>query len=337
MANNTDATTRVCAEVINRRKSLIFNVPPTRYTPVNPYAQGYTQAQLDMRRKAEVLQYNKSSNGKITSKKKWVNVVNGIEQRRKFSSYVLKQIADGTAEPCPNDLYIPTLTTASDVPGPPMYLYYDPTVPLYNYNSQQNSYGSENTTTNVNWLLSYDTDIAENSARILTMNIQRGIDQSSYTYSITTSVSLQIAGSNDTSLNGSDASGVFNVVIPPQNIGLQVTYGEQPVATTPNITFEPGFLTDVSGKTFTKRPGTFEGTIFMGNITFSGILLNTVPGYMYDFNITYIPSYSTNNIERFGTQLVSNVKNTALLQETELVFLTPVSASDVKTLVLNGL
>ncbi len=335
MAENNDAITRVCAEVINRRKSLVFNIPPTRYNPVNPYALGYTQAQLDMRRKAEVLQYNKTSNGKITSKKKWVNVVNGKEQRRKFSSYVLKQIADGTAEPCPNDLYIPTLTTASDVPGPPMYLYYDPTIPLYNYNSQQNSYGTENTTTNINWLLAYDTDIVNNSSRILTMNIQRGIEQSSYTYSITTSIALQVAGSN-TSSNVSDVSGVFNVAIPRQNISLQVTYGNLPVATTPTITYEPGFLTDVSGKVFTNKPGTFGGTIYMGNITFSGILLNTVPGYTYDFDITYIPSYSTSYIENFNTQLVSNVKNTALLQETGLVFLTPVSSSNVITLALQG-
>ncbi len=333
-----EATKRVCAEVTNRRNSLVFNIPPPRYTPINPYAFGYTQAQLDMRRKAEVLQHNKSSNGKITNKKKWVNVVNGKEQRRNFSSYALKQIADGTGEPCTSDLYIPTLTTASGVPGPAMYLYYDPAVPLYNYNSQQTAYGTLNFNNTINWLLSYDTDIAGNSSKLTTMNIQTGIDQSSYTYSVTTSVALQIAGSNTTPLSGPDISGEFNISIPLNNISLEVMYGDQPVLNATSIvTFEPGFLTDVSGKVFTKAPGAFSGSIYMGNITFSGILLNTVPNYTYDFNIKYIPSYTTTNIESFGIQLVSNVKNTALLQESGLVFLTPVSASPVKTLIVSGL
>lgn len=333
-----DATKRVCAEVTNRRNSLVFNIPPTRYTPVNPYAQGYTQAQLDMRRKAEVLQHNKNSNGKITSKQKWVNVVNGKEQRRKFSSYVLKQIADGTGDPCPNDLYIPTLTTASDVPGPAMYLYYDPTIPLYNYNSQQNSYGVINNQNTTNWLLAYDTDINNNNAKIVTMNIQQGIDEPQYTYSVSTSVSMYIYGFNTSPLSGSDASGEFYVNIPAQNIKLEVTYGELPVVgIAPMVSFDPGFVTDVSGKTLSIKPGVFEGSIFMGNVTFSGILLNTVPGYTYDFQISYIPSFTkSNNIENFNVSLISNVKNTALLQESGIIFETPVSNSPVKTLIVSG-
>jgi len=332
-----DATKRVCAEVTNRRNSLVFNIPPSRYTPPNPYAQGFTQAQLDMRRKAEVLQHNKNSNGKITSKQKWVNVVNGKEQRRKFSSYVLKQIADGNGDPCPNDLFIPTLTTASDVPGPAMYLYYDPAIPLYNYNSQQNAYGLINNQITTNWLLAYDTDIINNNAKIVTMNIQQGIDEPQYTYSVSTSVSMHIYGSNTSPLSGQDASGVFNVNIPVQNLKLEVTYGELPVVgIAPTVTFDPGFVTDVSGKTFTKKPGAFEGSIYMGNVTFTGITLNTVPGYTYDFHIQYIPAITTNNIENFNVSLISNVKNIALLQESGIIFETPVSNSPVRTLIVSG-
>jgi hypothetical protein len=327
------AEDRVCANVANRRKSLVFNIPTTRYTPVNPYALGFTQAQLDMRRKAEVLQYNKTSNGRTTNSKKWVNVVNGKEQRRKYSSYVLKQIADGNGDPCPNDLYLPTLTTGCDVPGPPMYLYYDPTVPLYNYNSQQIAYGTQNVSNLTNWIIANDTDIASNNAKLLTMNIQPGISQSSYTYSVTTSVVLQINGTVQQS-EGPLPTGKFNIGIPAQNIGLQILYGNQPVINvSSNVAFEPGFLTDVSGETVSSS---FTGSIYMGNITFSGILLNTVPGYTYDFYISYIPSFTNEYINAFNVQLVSNVKDTVPIQELGFHFMTPVSTSPMNTLTVVG-
>jgi hypothetical protein len=109
------------------------------------------------------------------------------------------------------------------------------------------------------------------------------------------------------------------------------------VGIAPTVTFDPGFVTDVSGKTLSIKPGVFEGSIFMGNVTFSGILLNTVPGYTYDFQISYIPSFTkSNNIENFNVSLISNVKNTALLQESGIIFETPVSNSPVKTLIVSG-
>ncbi len=333
-----DATTRLCAEVNNRRRSLVFNIPPTRYTPVNPYALGYTQAQLDMRRKAEVLQHNKTSNGRITNTKRWTNVINGKTQRRTYSSYALRAIADGTADPCPNDLSIPTLTTASDVPGPPMYLYYDSTIPLYNYNSQQISYGTQNNEETENWILVNDVDILGNSSKILTMNIRPPVDQYAYSFSVTTSVALRVTCINNGIPSGGDISGAFSINIPTENISLNITYGEKPVllATPPSVTFQPGFLQDVSGKVFTKAPGTYTGTIYMGNITFSGILLNTVPGYTYDFAIQYIPSYTAPDADTFSVSLISNIKNTQLLQQSGLIFLTSVSPSPVKTLTLVG-
>ena len=49
----------------NKVRGMLFNNPVGRYTPVNPYQLGYTQQELDMRRKAEILQYNKSSNGRL--------------------------------------------------------------------------------------------------------------------------------------------------------------------------------------------------------------------------------------------------------------------------------
>ena len=151
----------ICTTYKNYQKSLVFNVPGTRYTPINPYSLGYTKAQLDMRRKAEILQYNNVSNKKTTKKEAFAAVVRGASQRKNYSSYYLRGLQEGTLTPeqmCPNDISIPTLTTASDVPGPPMLLNYDSTIPLYKYISQQNAYGTQNTNKKYMWLTNYNTN-----------------------------------------------------------------------------------------------------------------------------------------------------------------------------------
>ncbi len=332
----TDNT--VCTTVTNIRKSLVFNVPGTRYTPINPYSLGYTQAQLDMRRKVEILKYNKTSNGKASKKQKFVTAVKGSLQRRTFSTYYLKAVQDGLEELCPDDSLIPTLTTASDVPGPPMYLNYDPTIPLYNYNSQQQSYGTQNTQNEYIWLTNYDTDIIDNS-QIFTLNIQKGIDSNNYNFSFTTSVSLSISGYNEAHPS-SDVSGIFKFSIPPQNLSLTVMYGGQPVSLTssPTITYSPQFLTDVSGYVLTRTiANQFSGDIYMGNITFSNIKLSTYSKNTYDFYVEYIPSYTIEYIDNFSLNLKTNrSSNSAKLVESGLKFLTSASTDSITTFGLSG-
>ena len=334
----TDTT---CTTEVNRRKSMVFNTPGTRYTPLNPYSLGHTQAQLDMRRKAEILQYNKTTNGKSTKSQSFATVIRGSTQRRNFSSYYLKGLQDGTLNPCPDDILIPTLTTASDVPGPPMLLYYDPTIPLYNYNSQQQAYGTKNTETTNMWLTNYDTDIIDdNNPKILTLNIQKSIDSTSYKYSLTTSVSLFISGYN-TAHPGADVSGIFTMGIPSQNLSLNITYGGQSVILqqTPTITFSPGFLTDVSGYVLTRAvENSFSGDIYMGNITCSNIILSTSPGNTFDFYLEYIPSYTTSYIDHFSVLIKTNrSSNSIKLIESGLKFANPPSTDAITTLVLVGI
>jgi hypothetical protein len=336
MSNNT-----VCTTVTNNRKSLIFNVPGTRYTPVNPYSLGYTQAQLDMRRKAEILQYNKVSTGKATKKQSFVTAVKGSLQRRTFSNYYLKAVQDGAEQACPNDIYIPTLTTASDVPGRAMYLTYDPTIPLYNYNSQQQAYGIKNNKGGAMWLTNYETDILDdNEPQIFTLNIQPSIDSNNYRFSFTTSVSLYISGFN-TAHPGADASGPFTMNIPIQNLSLTVMYGGQPanLSRAPTITYSPGFLTDVSGYVLTRAVANqFSGDIYMGNITFSNILLSTNKRNTYDFYVKYIPSYiKNNNIDNFFVYMKTNrTSNSPKLVESGLKFLTAASTDPISTFGLSG-
>lgn len=333
-----------CITDRNRRNSLIFNQPGTRYLPVNPYSFGYTKLQLDMRRKAEILQYNKTSNQKASRKQNFAIAVKGATQRKNYSSYYLKGLQEGSLtqdEKCPNDILIPTLTTASGVPGPSMLLYYDPTVPLYQYNSQQNAYGTQNVDKKYMWLTNYSTNILDNNPNVFTLNIQPAIDSTVYNFSFTTSVSLFISGSN-TSHPGQDASGIFTMSIPTANLSLGITYGGQTVSLnqTPIMTFSPGFLSNVSGYVLTRVvANSFSGEIYMGNITFSNIILSTYAGNTYDFNLQYIPNYANpdGNIDNFSVALKTNLSSdSAKKMESGLRFSTTPSTNTITTFLLNG-
>ena len=115
-----------------RQRLAYFHKPPVRYNPVSPYPQN-TKAQLDMRRKAEILKYsNNQQNTKTnntTKKEKWAYLVRGnSSQVVSYSNYI-----NNISTTCSSNETQPMSTTTSDVPGPPMNLYYDPTVPLYQY------------------------------------------------------------------------------------------------------------------------------------------------------------------------------------------------------------
>jgi len=321
----------------NRRLGLIFNLPGTRYIPVNPYRDAagasttFTQQQLDMRRKAEILQYNKtSSNGKITKKQNFAGVVG---RRNQYSSYYIRNIQNGTAnldEFCPNDILIPTSTRRSDVPGPEIFLRYDPAVPLYNYNSSQFTYGIQNTNEQLQdkWFINYDTDVIDQ--RVARMNIRPSIDTSPYIYTLTTSVALSISGY----VLQNDPSGTFILRIPRDSLNLVVKYGGQIVPNVnPTLTLSSGFVQDVSGY-ITNARSSFAGKIFVGNVTFSNIVLPTPPGAAYEFYVEYTPNRVIANIDNFTMSAVMNFKNSGT--NSGLVFNTGASSDPIYTFSLTG-
>jgi hypothetical protein len=80
----------------------------------------FTQSQLDMRRKAEILKYNSTQKNTQT---------NAPTKKEVFS-----QIMRGSYKQCNVDTRSTLVsTTASNIPGRPMYLFEDTNVPLYNY------------------------------------------------------------------------------------------------------------------------------------------------------------------------------------------------------------
>ena len=123
---STNDQNNICAVVAQRQRFLALLSPPPRYTPQSFYPQ-FTKPQLDMRRKAEILQYTKNSTqaSKLTKSQRFSQLVNATNK----SSVI-----------CQKNINVLTPSSSCDVPGHPVYLQYDPAIPLYNYTTQQDVY-----------------------------------------------------------------------------------------------------------------------------------------------------------------------------------------------------
>ena len=109
-------------------------------TSADPNGSGanpqFLTADLDMRRKAEILQYNGSSTqgGRNQTRAQYFAQLNrkGSSRYADFSNYIT------SIRTCVNNKdNIPTSTSSSNVPGPPMNIIYNPSIPLYNYLGMQ--------------------------------------------------------------------------------------------------------------------------------------------------------------------------------------------------------
>jgi hypothetical protein len=323
-----------------RRNGLIFKIPPPRYNPTNPYNEGFTKDQLDMRRKAEVLKYNKTANGRITKIQSWTQVVSGITQRRAYSSAYLANI--GADTDCER---VVTYTTGAGIPGPAIPLYLDPAVPLYNYNNQSVALGINNKDETEMWRTKYETGLLSNSPVIYTLNIRPPIDTTMYSFTVRTSVGIYLDGSANAN------QFTANLTILPSSI--KVIYGYETVILTrqPTVTMESGapVSINVSGSL---TGGPFAGAIYLGNIVISNLLLPTAAGNTYDIMIeptirATIDGVSTNDpINQIRTSFYSNLipfsndpttlSNNTKRFGTRITFLTPASASTVQAPSLTG-
>ena len=131
-----------------RRLKMLFNVPPTRFTPESPYKYNssgqlqFTKQQLDMRRKVEILKHNKSSTqgNKQTKKEQWSHINSRKYSIRKIIGNA-SLLTGATVVSSVDCATVPTSSKKTDVPGPEIILQQDNSVPLYNYGAPVRSYG----------------------------------------------------------------------------------------------------------------------------------------------------------------------------------------------------
>ena len=278
----------------------LYNKPLPRVdlNSINPYLSGkYTKAQLDMRRKAEVLKYSSSrvstQTNNMTKSQQFAMLMRG--------TYVQPNenvLSAGNVQ-CAADRMIPTPTSSCDVPGPITYLYDDETVPLYNlttYNLVSRPEYVPNTSTPWQFVaipdLSLNTGIETTSNYLILYN---SIDNPSYTYTITIPVGISVSGTSQSAgLSSQISVGISSATLRSYYLeNLYGTYSSPSFDSSMNMTF------DVSSST----PGTFSASVFVGNMTFSKVILYTSPTFVYSFttqiNLT-VPSsanltYDANN------------------------------------------
>ena len=160
---------------IQRNFRQLFPKPTTRLTLQSPYGQGYSNFDLSMRRKAEILKYNNPSTSGAKS--------NSLTRRERFSQVARgfspqqKTVRNATPEKlafCDSSMNI-TLSNKANIPGPTIPLYLDKEVPLYMFSQPDRNF-NDNADANESIFAFYPTsnEILNNSGTTITFeeNVQ---------------------------------------------------------------------------------------------------------------------------------------------------------------------
>jgi len=283
-----------------RRKMQLLNIPPTRYTPISPYP-GFTQFQLNMRRKVEILKYSanntNSKTNNFTKSERWNQLVSGNYQRRTIPQYdIAKSAENNNVIDCSGNDLIPMPTSRSGVPGPRVYLYKQPNVPLYNYNVVR-SYSILDEKNDQKWNTNPYNNIVCGTGQetLLTLlGIRQYIDKPTYTFNIQTSVGIYVSGIVNNV--GYSTSLLFSI----SNISCNIYYNDNLVLS-PTVTYSG--LTNLSVNIGNSQIGQFNASLYVGNITIDNFVLNTLNNMAYDIKLIFTisqPSNSSFSITNLG-------------------------------------
>ena len=297
--SNAVTLSNLCREYIKYSE---YNVPLPRYTPISPYGGNtpYTKYDLDMRRKAEVLKY-----------KSLANQENGTTKSQKLSFLFnsttrLKHIIDRSTA-CENKI---SSSTACDVPGPPVNLYLDNNVPLYNYNKIYTFGDSSNTVEKMDWDYAADQDIAfDNKLSDICLSIvynstKRGIT----TYSFQTPIALYIEGTK--TVNGSPfAASVKRISVQLVSVKMSVLYADKQIKyfRIPVLTYPKTAMTIELPDGNTR----YIANKYIGSINVSSLVLSTQPQYVYDVYFTFTMKTT---LYAAGGSVISGQSNTTVSQ-----------------------
>lgn len=260
-------SSNICTILEQRRQLALLKKPANRYEGMlynNPYESGYTKEQLDMRRKAEVLQYKKaaSQTGNMSKKGKYAK---------------LFTIA-GNNNICPLDLYLPTPSSASNIPGPVTTIQYNESVPLYNYASDADNYANLNPDENEQFDLYADNNVLVKNGqtvKVATLLINNP-SKSSSTFTVTLPIGLYVSANNSCSTIY-DAS----YSIPVVKFGVYYNGSLVPGTSVTTSSFSNKIVRITSN-----APNTiFSGATYVGSLT-TTFALSTQKGFVYEFRMS---------------------------------------------------
>jgi hypothetical protein len=301
-----DISNNITCDMLQRRK-MFFSIlsPGPRNTLISPYPN-FSQAQLDMRRKVEILQYKKNSTQSTQPTK-----------AERYASIVKGSYRENSNKICDKDLLKPTPTSASNIPGPPMILQYDPTVELYNYqtNRVMNTYDSQVT----NLQVKLNENIISTTLVTPVQQINNGnVFITAYSVPETVILSLIIPNANNitNSFNFGIPIGIYvsgsnnctqsidvefylinarlNVYYYPNSSYYYTTDSSKSLFVNDNLLSSQIQLNDISGSfvvhgksNVNSPPINFEGTQYFANLNIPNIVLNINNGDVYNFNLSY--------------------------------------------------
>lgn len=274
----------------------------------------YTQYELDMRRKAEILQYRANNTNtmqnNLTRSQIYSQMVNGSYQITNQRNI------------CPNST-IAKPTYYSDVPGPAQYLYLNPEIPLYNLRVTR-EYTDMYYSNNDKWIYtSYKNVISNSTSDVLigSLTIKNGIDDTSYSFSLRIPINIYVIGKNNTNLDStidfnriastiSISSGYCNVYY--NDTLLNSTSVARPV----NPTTDLHELYSIRLNTQSSGTNTFQANIFSGYITFNNINLYTANGYTYDFKVNINNTLNINDANYTQSNYYSELQTYVIINST---------------------
>ena len=251
----------------------VFPIPSP---PEGSSASRYTKEQLDMRRKAEVLQYKKSNSqttGQMTKKGKYAKLFN---------------IA-GNNNICPLDLYLPTPTSSSNVPGPITTIQYNESVTLYNYASDADNYANLNPDINYEFeAYSENNILVANNSSVKIANIMiNNPTNLTRTFNISVPIGLYVSAK---SISDSSVYRSFYRIV---RVTLGVYYNGTLVPGTSSI------YTSFSNKyvrvTSNANRAVFSGVSYVGTINLP-VTLDTQKGFVYELRMSAVTELSVNDM-----------------------------------------
>lgn len=264
--------------------------PPIRLELVSPYTQNpnLTSYDLDMRRKAEILQYN----GNRMSTR-----VGNMTKKQKTAAALRGTFGNRPGPTCTSDLYIISSTDACDVPGPIQPLFFNPAIPLYNFKSTssslENPVGTGTQTNDVvldePWKAVVDDEVAFPMVingsivprrKIAYLVIYQTIMNPVTTYSFVIPVVLRVQGlvrSNPPAQTIIEAE----VVSPPI---VEICYNNQ-VVTTNEMQITANFTTVTWSAGHLEMDTAFFAEQFIGNIRVHNVKISTQPYYVFEIRV----------------------------------------------------
>ena len=278
----------LCELLARRRKILNNRKAPIRLEIENPYKDIYGNTKKDAsdndittqriyeRRKAEILQYNKTSTvqGKLTRAQQYKQTMENIGR----TSNRVVENADGSSTTfgvatCPDDLYLPTTSSSAGIPGPSFDIQYRPEVPLYGYAMNAQQLGIPNIGSLDAWTFNTGTNIQSPDGDWTTLvrifhnidNIDSEQVNKNYLFNMDIPIGLYVAGA----ISGELVVDISSNHTFISNIYIQILDHNGKVITTPTIS---NTFNDISMNYVLDSSGNFTTLQYMGNLPFATTL-----------------------------------------------------------------